>query len=64
MHTIIYPVGHKKHPQRKAAKDLSEGERRAIEDQKEFHRGQLRAHARAVLDPIQSAESVMSEAQE
>ncbi len=63
MHTIIYPVGHKKHPQRKAAKDLTEGERRAIEDQKEFNHGQQRAQARAVLDPIESAESVLSESE-
>ena len=63
MHTIIYPVGHKKHPQRKAAKDLTEGERQAQEDQQKFHDERKRALARAVLEPIDSAKSVMSEGQ-
>ena len=61
MHAITYPVGHKKHPQRKASKDLTPEEWRSIEDQEKWYHGCRRSQAESVLQEIDDALRVMKD---
>jgi len=55
MHTIIYDKNDKRHPKRKAEKDITDAERRSQEDQENFRIGREQALARDVIKPIADA---------